>query len=181
MLRARSTRKSAVQMNCNGQSLLSFCRICEKLLSRRSRRRRKHAEALKGAFDVDVTTDQAELHPPDICERCRMITQRWKSSISTGRQYRPSQKAVAWEHHESGSCFAGEMHSKNVKGGRPQRSELRYWDNLSATLRKLSNGFCTPWLCLPSNDHPYSTRISYGNTITRMNWRFFFARCAKTS
>ena len=109
-------------MNFHCQTLLFLCRICAKLLSRRSRRQyscRKHAEAIKGAFDVDVTTDQAELHPPDICERCRMITQRWKSLIRTGRLYRLSQKAVAWEHHESGSCFACKTHSKNVKGGRP--------------------------------------------------------------
>ena len=167
MLRARSTRKSAVQMNCNGQSLLSFCRICAKLLSRRSRRRRKHAEALKGAFDVDVTTDQAELHPPDICERCRMITQRWKSSISAGRQYRPSQKAVAWEHHESGSCFAGEMHSKNVKGGRPAAKRAKILGqpkcNIAEALERFLHSLAPPSFKRPPVLYPDLVR-EYNNS-----------------
>ena len=107
-------------MNEHRQSLLSLGRICAKLLSRRSRRQyscQDHVEAIQDAFDVDVATDQAELHPLSVCEQCWVIAKRWKTAKSTGRLYRPIQKAVSREDHDSGgSCFACEMRCKNAKG-----------------------------------------------------------------
>ena len=110
----RFTRKSAIQINEHRQSLLSLCRICAKLLSRRSRRQyscHDHAEAIQGAFDVDVATDQAELHPPSVCEQCWMIAKRWKTAQSTGRLYRPIQKAVLGKIMTAAVCV---LHAKRA-------------------------------------------------------------------
>lgn len=144
-------------MDYHRKSLASLCRICSKTFSHRWKRSFKcsdHASAIKDVFSVDVTVDQGDIHPPNMCQSCFNVTVHYRAAVKAGRQYSTVQKASSWSSHVANqdSCLSCSLYTKGTKGGRnPAKKSKRGRPKLDSSrlLWDFLNSMAPPSLKIP--------------------------------
>ena len=63
-----------------------------------------HMAMLKSTFEVDVASDQPEVHPPFFCNSCYAAVKRHSTAASKGIPYCHSIEVFTWEKHQEEEC-----------------------------------------------------------------------------
>ncbi len=84
--------------------LNKHCRVCGGRLQKAKRRAAVHTcilhtEALKATFELDVTTDDADVHPQAFCNGCYAAIQRNSTAMMKGLPYHHSIQVFPWHKH----------------------------------------------------------------------------------
>ena len=59
---------------------------------------------LESTFEVDVASDEPEVHPQFFCNRCYAAGRRHSTAASKGRPYSHSIEVFTWEKHQEEEC-----------------------------------------------------------------------------
>ena len=59
-----------------------------------------HMAELESTFEVDVASDEPEVHPQFICNRCYAAVRRHSTAASKGLPYSHSIEVFTWEKHQ---------------------------------------------------------------------------------
>ena len=98
--------------------LEDHCRVCgEKLQKAKSRVTSfsciGHKAGLQTAFDIDVTHDNKQVHPPHFCNSCNRKMNRVCMSKVQVLPYKPTIKVYEWTPHASSACSVS-THGKSL-------------------------------------------------------------------
>ena len=93
--------------------LSSHCRVCSKSLGNAKYNCEKYPSVL-GCLGIDISSDDALVHPPFFCNVCYVTAKR----ISQSSQHRTSIIPVEWVPHSDEGCLVCDVRSK---GGRPKK------------------------------------------------------------
>ena len=98
-------------------SLEKHCRVyggrLRKAKSRASAYRcRLYMEELRSTFQVDVTTDEPDIHPQLFGNGCYAAVQRHSTAVSKGCPYHHSVEGFTWEVHTEEECVVRIIHTQ---------------------------------------------------------------------
>ena len=63
-----------------------------------------HTDSLLVAFDINVSTDQEEIHPPLFCTLCHKAMLRVQVAMKCKNQYKCSLQPYNWSTHTADTC-----------------------------------------------------------------------------
>ena len=111
-------------------SLEKYCRVCGGWLQRAKSKAAtykctEHTEELRALFQVDVSSDEPDVHPQSFCNGCYAAVRRHSTAVWKGTPYRHSIEVFTWEKHTDEECAVRIIQFRSVHFMKLQNSVFR--------------------------------------------------------
>ena len=137
-------------MEIHIEKLTKLCRLCGNIIKFDKKRKIKEIKEytkLVGHLSVNIENDKHEIHPINVCEKCRKILSYVDHCVKKNKEYKPTIKIYNFEPHHD-SCKICYSNLSTV--GRPKvLKQLNQYTNTSTM--KIATPFLSPSPSSPEN------------------------------